>query len=211
MKRFFIGLLLGVLLTLPVSYCFFFKYKIKVPIKEITLDECPVNQPKYITDLPKEYFDINLLESYEGSLNTNWVIIGDLPTEDITLTGFSNEEIDVKAIPSPFPGSGPEEELSDVDGDGIKERILTQSVAMTHSPHRIDIVKKNKVIFTVQAANIGFMASPSNNGFYINSRVDDQEGCCFQGYKITRFIYKDGKFKPVWEQKNHYLKIKDNQ
>ncbi len=117
---------------------------------------------------------------------------------DLALRFFPDEMIDVEKF--------------DVDMDGKSEIIVSAgSLGENHFPDRIIIIKNNKIIFAVSPGmpNLRIERSETGNGFYI--RWVPSEGkwgrglCCPLGYMRTRFVYENGKFKPVYEQEVLYF------
>ncbi len=106
----------------------------------------------------------------------------------------------------------------DVDLDGNDETILSIcGTGGNHCPHRIIIIKENKIIFSVSPTVVlSINDSKNGDGFYIHwvPWGLEQEGtiwdvglCCPPGYMKTRFIYKDGEFKPISEQEVLYSSV----
>lgn len=99
----------------------------------------------------------------------------------------------------------------DVDLDNNKETILTLSVPeLNHAPHRIDIVKNGKIIFSYSGYQPEIEPSKTNNGFYLLWTSGEQLNsgyCCPSGQMRTRFVYDNHEFNPIWEQEIVYAKI----
>jgi hypothetical protein len=110
-------------------------------------------------------------------------------------------------------------EKFDVDKDGNSETVLSVcSYGGNHCPHKIMILKNDKIIFSVSAGIVGLDVTKSDtgNGFYVEwtpSLNDgskwDQGLCCPVGYKKTRFVFEEKEFKPVYEQEILYSMIED--
>lgn len=106
-------------------------------------------------------------------------------------------------------------EKFDVDGDGKNETMISLcGTGGNHCPHKIILVKNNKIIFTAGEEFVGLdlNKSDSGNGFYMHwTPLEGEEWdtglCCPPGYMKTRFIYENGLFKPVYEQKVLYFKV----
>lgn len=106
----------------------------------------------------------------------------------------------------------------DVDNDKKDEKIISLcGVWGNHCPHEIIIVKNRKIIFSSNAG-LGYKSikkSDTNNGFYINwipaKDKWDKGLCCPLGHMKTRFVYKNGKFKPIYEQKVLYFNVKNTE
>lgn len=109
----------------------------------------------------------------------------------------------------------------DVDGDGVKEKIVSIcGVGGNHCPHKIIIIKKDTIIFDVSAGltSLDLKNSDNGNGFYVQwvptNSTDpkwDVGLCCPPGYISTRFIFDKNKFVPIYEQENLYIKINNTQ
>lgn len=104
----------------------------------------------------------------------------------------------------------------DIDKDGKNEEIIFLcGVGGNHCPHRIIIVKNQKIIFSVSAGLTGldFSETKTGNGFYIHWVPTEGKWnrglCCSLGYMKTRFVYEDKKFMPVYEQEILYFMVKN--
>jgi len=99
----------------------------------------------------------------------------------------------------------------DVDGDGIKEKILgLNSVGRADGgSYNAAIVKDNKVIFYVEEDESFIVPADTPNGFYVKWRSpsDDSPRCCPIGYVKTRFVLNNGKFVPLYEQDVRYVVV----
>lgn len=100
----------------------------------------------------------------------------------------------------------------DVDIDGKNEMILSLGgVGGNHFPHITKIIKNNEVIFSVEETQPTIEETKTHDGFYVNwsnMYKDFPIGqCCPTGSTRTRFVFKDNKFIPVWEQEIKYIKI----
>ena len=105
----------------------------------------------------------------------------------------------------------------DTDKDNIKESIVgTCGLFGNGCPHSNLIVKDNKIIFSTDEANI--IEAKDGNGFYlqwvpytsdINKPQWDNGRGVPAGYMLTRFIMKDGKFIPIYEQEVLYVMVGD--
>ncbi len=102
-------------------------------------------------------------------------------------------------------------EKFDVDNDGIAETIVSYNfVCMADSgSYRSDIIKGNNIIFSVQEDNASIVPADTTNGFYVEwiSADDPDSRCCKEGFKRVRFVLKNGKFAPIYEQEVKYLKV----
>ncbi len=99
----------------------------------------------------------------------------------------------------------------DVDEDGTAEQIVTYNFvgSADAGSYRSDIIKGNNIIFSVQEDNASIVPADTANGFYVEWRSADDSAprCCPEGFKRTRFVFKDGQFVPIYEQDVKYLKI----
>ena len=106
-------------------------------------------------------------------------------------------------------------EKFDVDGDGKDETIISLcGTGGNHCPHQIIVVKANKIIFTLDSGLTGLdlTKNESGVGFYVHWVPSEGEEwdtglCCPPGYMKTRFVYENGSFKPLYEQKVLYFKV----
>lgn len=111
-------------------------------------------------------------------------------------------------------------EKFDVDGDGKPETVVyICGTGGNHCPHEIIIIKDNTIIFSVSEGLTGLdlVKSETGNGFYVHW-VPLEDGtkwdtglCCPPGYVSTRFVYENGKFKPVYEQEILYFEVKNTE
>lgn len=189
--------LIGAILFVALSlFLFFFKQAPKTTNQDLT------------TNLPREHFDISPLPPSDKYDVSERVEIGELPTTDITLTKYSNKKYPFKE-PETYLGQNPLYlEPADVDGDGKEEKIVLSWSAMTRGPHNLQIVKDEEVIFeATDLPRVWFEPSGSHKGFYVGSEIGESGSCCFAGKKLVRFILENGEFRPVWEQKIHYMRI----
>lgn len=99
----------------------------------------------------------------------------------------------------------------DVDSDNNNEKIVTYNITQsaTAGSYKTDIIKGNKIIFSSTEDNSSIIKSENRNGFYVewNNRKYQYPRCCEEGFTRTRFVFKDNKFIPVYEQEVRYLKI----
>ena len=99
----------------------------------------------------------------------------------------------------------------DVDDDGIAETVVSYNFvgSADAGSYRSDIIKGDNIIFSVQEDNASIVPADTTNGFYVEWRSADDFAprCCEEGFKRTRFIFKDGKYTPIYEQEVKYLKI----
>ncbi len=110
----------------------------------------------------------------------------------------------------------------DVDDDGVDEMILAVcGDGGNHCPHKVIIIKGDKIIFSTKAGGTGprIVTSGTSNGFYLqwapwqpgDGGIWDVGLCCLPGYMKTRFVYEDGKFIPVYEQEVLYINVKNTE
>ncbi|MDP3758678.1 MAG: hypothetical protein Q8Q86_03070 [Candidatus Daviesbacteria bacterium] len=114
----------------------------------------------------------------------------------------------------------------DVNSDGRVETIITLAGVGSAAGRTLfaDIIKDNKVIFRASddeekidkskkpGLYVWIDPTSTGNGFYVNWHNDQhyQQGlCCPSGHMKTRFVYKDNKFVPIYEQEVIYLKVND--
>lgn len=108
----------------------------------------------------------------------------------------------------------------DVDGDGKDETIVFLcGLGGNHCPHRIIVIENDTIIFSFSAGltDRNLIKSETGNGFYVhwvpieNDTKWDAPLCCSPGYISTRFVYENGKFKPVYEQEVLYFEVKNTE
>lgn len=110
----------------------------------------------------------------------------------------------------------------DVDSDGVDESIISLCmVGGNHCPHGIIIVKGDNIIFSTSAGSVDvdIVETKTHNGFYLHwvPGSDDSTDkkwsafglCCSPGYMKTRFVFEDGKFKPVYEQEVLFFNVEN--
>lgn len=102
-------------------------------------------------------------------------------------------------------------EKFDVDNDGVAETIVSYNFtgAANAGSYRSDIIKGNSIIFSVQEDNASIVPADTIDGFYVEWRSTDDPAprCCEEGFRRTRFVFKDKKFTPIYEQEVKYLRI----
>jgi hypothetical protein len=99
----------------------------------------------------------------------------------------------------------------DVDGDGQKETIVNYNVtgAADGGSYNNDIIKGGKIIFSVKEDNSSIIQADTNNGFYVEW-ANGEFGfprCCAEGKMRTRFVWKNNRFSPLYEQEVRFFKI----
>ncbi len=108
--------------------------------------------------------------------------------------------------------------MADVTGDRVSEAIIALGdMGGNHQPYYYKIVQGDKIIFesgkgTEQLA--GFEPDASGNGFTLSWRDSKhltQGLCCALGSYSTRFVYKDGVFKPLYEQEELYYQVENSE
>jgi hypothetical protein len=96
-------------------------------------------------------------------------------------------------------------EKFDVDNDGLNETIVsTCGLWGNGCPHDVMIVKNNKIIFQTSYGII--IPSKTGNGFYLEWEKSYKDP---HGYILTRFVFEDKQFKPVYEQEVFYIRVED--
>lgn len=102
----------------------------------------------------------------------------------------------------------------DVDNDGTKETILGLNFIgrADGGSFNAAIIKNGKIIFSVSENKSFIVPADTPNGFYVKWRdpSDDSALCCQTGYIKTRFVYENGKFKPLYEQEVRYVLVGKN-
>lgn len=102
-------------------------------------------------------------------------------------------------------------DMYDVDGDGLKESIvlLNYSDSADSGSTSTDIIEDGEIIFSVNESQSSIVQAETNNGFYIEWRIPDDQSphCCDAGFMRTRFVYEDSMFKPLYEQEVRYVKV----
>jgi hypothetical protein len=93
----------------------------------------------------------------------------------------------------------------DVDSDDLNEAIIsTCDIWGNGCPHEVMIVKNNKIIFQTSYGKI--LPTKTTNGFYLEWDRTYKDP---HGYILTRFIFENGKFKPIYEQEIFYIRVED--
>lgn len=99
----------------------------------------------------------------------------------------------------------------DVDNDGVPETIVTYNFAgrADAGSYQTDIIKGNNIVFSANEDRSAIVPADTASGFYVEWGDTNENGgrCCPEGFFRTRFIYKDGKFEPIYEQEVKYLKV----
>lgn len=112
-------------------------------------------------------------------------------------TLFILQEFEKRLYKPTTEGKAWESREFDVTGDGKKETIINANTAMNHIPHIALVLENGNIIFEAEGANIWIDAVDNGKGFLLRETVDWNT----KDYKITRYIYKDGGFIPIWIQK----------
>jgi len=183
-------------------------------------------------DLPLKYFTDDSIAwgsvdtSRDSSNKNTWeyatVDVGyhSIPSTHITLSknSFSNDDrlTNQRSLETLLDESVVEK--FDIDNDGEDEEILYVCSGGNHCPHEIAIVKDEKIIFSVSAGlgGLDLTDTKTGNGFYVHwvptdGKWDERGLCCPLGYMKTRFVYKDEKFAPVYEQEVLYVQINNTE
>ena len=131
---------------------------------------------------------------------------------DIFLSGRVEENYkEYGALASNYlPDNSIEEtDYFDVDSDGIKEEIIEYNFTnrADAGSSNSDIIKNNNIIFSVKEDNSRIVPADTSNGFYVEWRKQDYvyPRCCEPGFIRTRFVFKEGKFIPLYEQEVKYM------
>lgn len=104
----------------------------------------------------------------------------------------------------------------DVDNDSINESIVTWSYpGANHPPHGFDILKNRERVFRFEKSGCSVTQTPSKNGFYVSIPDYDFGAkpptamCCPRGRTTVRFVFENGKYKPVWTQTLETVEIEN--
>lgn len=186
-----------------------------------TLFQEEEEKPQHIVDIPAKYFDPEIAREFDDMIMLSGIEVVYPPVAiespaDIEVIDREFNFEDEWIGKSPFDvhvdidEDGYEEhsfeygEPVDVDNDGEKEKILYAWVASNHPPHKVYIIKNGRIIYHTKdrgRASISLSESESHSGFYIWEATGETTPLFGVGaYKLTRFIYEDGKFIPVWYQ-----------
>lgn len=166
---------------------------------------------RYITYLPLEYFDGrnnggNGEYTYLDKMGYWGEIIPVQNEADVKFSNLDEPFTGFNSIPNKDPSHDPYwGESVDVDGDGKSERIFYYSIAMNHTPHVLNIVKNDKIIFRAEGPSIQLVKTQSGNGFFTEEY--NWSDIPTANTKITRYVYKDGKFIPVWYRNIYVLEV----
>jgi len=207
--------------------------KTRPPIPMPTLNQNSSQKTEYIVDIPAKYFDPDkVYDETQAPIPGNIFILGgnleitkppvaiDCPTNiEVVDEEFKFGHLPITKIPfmsdfeADIDNDGEVEsnlaygdQLIDVDNDGKKEQILYSSVGGTHQPHKVIIIKKGRVIYKSEdLLSIFLLESKSHNGFYLANIFDIGAFPITGGHKLTRFIFENGKFIPVWYRESFDL------
>jgi len=167
----------------------------------------------FTSNIPLKYFDFEANHFNGGHVYLGAPLISGLPVtiENPDLSESINKpfaEIDANLGSYRAKFIDP----ADVDADGILEKIYHIPVAMNHGAAMIQIIKNNQVIFESRdTANRWFEKTVSGDGFYLLEGLQDEDGAWNVGNRRTRYVYKDGKFIPVWHQDEYKLKVQNTE
>lgn len=177
------------------------------------------NYEMTVLNLPLRYFPKN---GWLGGTDTWAQFSGEVesrsyPTTTVTIPSdfYSNEKHQASTTSQLAKDGEASSDTAyfDVDNDGNKEKIISIcSDGANHCPDRQEITKGNKVIFTLMAEMGWIDSTATHNGFYANwYKPEDYPGglCCATGNTRTRFVYKDGSFVPIFEQRIGYIEVED--
>lgn len=104
------------------------------------------------------------------------------------------------------------ESVLDIDGDGVQEKIMFNSLGMTSQPHIVRILKNNDVIFEFSGSVVGinevYGNEPSGNriyppGFILTTQIWQDRN----GYRVRYIIQEDGTIEPLWQQRHAGIEI----
>ncbi len=98
-------------------------------------------------------------------------------------------------------------QYADLDMDGVKEQIVAVSeMGANVIGQQNIIIKDGKEIFSTSETSFSVLRpAPNGNGFYLEWDDNFKKR---DGYVVTRFISENGTFKPIYEQKIRYIRIK---
>lgn len=104
---------------------------------------------------------------------------------------------------------------SDVDNDGVKEKLITTCwVGANHCADRAEIVKGNNIIFSTELGTNSRGIRPYQGGFAVlwtdeNSFIDEDGvehgACCEASHNKTLFSFENGKFVPTKQWKVSHI------
>lgn len=100
----------------------------------------------------------------------------------------------------------------DIDGDNKDEAIVHKNYncRADGGSTSTDIVKDNKIIFSADGDDATILPADTNNGFYVEQRLSDNSArCCSTGVLRTRFVLKDNKFVPIYEQEIKFMQVQE--
>ncbi|OGC60091.1 hypothetical protein A2380_00990 [candidate division WWE3 bacterium RIFOXYB1_FULL_43_24] len=166
---------------------------------------------RYFTDLPLEYFDGrnnggNGEYTYLDQMGYWGEIIPIQKETDIKFENLNEPFARFNDLPNMDPSHDPYwGESIDVDNDGKAERVFYYSIAMNHTPHILNILKDDKIIFRAEGPSIQLVKTESGNGFYTEEY--NWSDIPTANTKITRYIHKDGNFTPVWYRNIYVLEV----
>jgi len=176
---------------------FFLGYKIGLEKQNISNQS--IKEKKEIFNCPhtmkKDSRYIDYLTDYETSVTSEIEFIENPEIVKINKP-FIEKEFEEGLYKLPPDDKGWTSKDLDVDGDGKKETIISANIAMNRTPHIATVVKDGNIIFEANGANIWIKEAPK--GFILSETVE------FGWYpykkELTRYIYIDGGFMPVWKQ-----------
>lgn len=174
---------------------------ITLPISGYSTKIIPIPPVRSLTQLLKEAKDFGDDDTYSQYYTSDIEKHGDLANR------FIDKSLGISEV-----------RKFDVDMDGKDETVITLCDYVANGcPAKFIIVKDNKVIFTVDQGyrHLNLIKSETGNGFTIYwtpiaGTTEEMERlyCCPIAHMETTFIYKNGTFKPVSEQKVNNIEEK---
>jgi hypothetical protein len=226
---FFIGYIFAVY-TYPKPFKFNPSTTVIPPITNPAKDNKP--NLEHVVDIPLKYFDPESIFKY-GNTTVLFSEMLDVSLAPVTIPKPAeikviNEEYNPKEKVLTEPDFGPkiygkdidndgdfENNIKDgasidVDNDGKKERTVYGSIAMNHGSAKVVIVKNGRIIFrSDEKAGFQLIESKSHNGFYITETIESGSLFGVGGARITRYIFENGGFFPVWYKDTFELQTTD--
>ena len=215
--KYILWLICGIVIGLTLSY-------FKLPKKLVSVKPSPTptltaeqgfleEMKKYTVNIPAKYFDGNTNGTDTFIENNNTIIkgffISDPPQSipmDNTIQAI-NEKFDTKTIcGKDFICDITYGPVFDVDNDNNKEQIVSIFRGVNHGVDDKYILKNGQIIFKSLDFPQDITESESHNGFYLTYYMDTFLATPGTRTKV-RYIYDQGKFIPVWQQKSTELQV----
>jgi|GEM_PF-2730735 len=97
----------------------------------------------------------------------------------------------------------------DLTSDDKLEKVVSFDGGGTYGIIKYEVIRENKIISTIEPSSVGrsgaFLPDPSENGFtmvwYRDNETFPNGYCCPVTKMITRFVFEENIFKPVYEQR----------